>query len=470
MSRLSPPLSLPPSGTIVKQFGDMKVDIRGLIKHVAHIFLLSWTIPCAGQVNPSSVWTSHDFQFRVLNTTAVPGALWICGTDESIAVSSDGGRNWEIKHNTPDGNSLLNIEFVNESFGYATGTGGIFLTTEDFGKSWLSRSVGKDAILQSSFSDAQHGIIRTASSLLFTADGGGHISVVSEGQNADSIKKFPYTFALVALDPAHMGIMIKEGSAQYEGQRFLVSSDSGKTWSISLIPDSTIYNFLRVGGQYWAVGTQVIGKDKPGGGHAVAVAFYSSDGEKWTRGNSDVSACQLKMCVACKKEGCLSSNGTIADVFKEKTIYSEFPSNPALTPKWAASNSSICFVGNGLHCASVKQTDQPQNIQGPPSPVAVAPGPLGAAATNGPQCILCGMDRVLIDNSKQGAFSIKLTLTIAKNGIVTNVETEGAPTPEIKSRVEQQAREWLFEPYVKNGEHVSVRLSTSVSINVIKPH
>jgi hypothetical protein len=453
----------------MKQFAaTMKHCVRSLVPLLVLFFLLSSTITGAGQEKPVSAWTAHDFQFRALNTTAGSGFLWICGTDEAIAVSPDDGRNWDVKHHTSDGNSLLNIDFVNESFGYATGTGGVFLTTEDGGKTWLSRSAGKDTILQASFADSQHGIIRTPSSLLFTADGGQHFSVVSDGQNVEDIKHFPYTFALVALDPAHMGIMMKEGSAQYEGQRFLVSSDSGKTWRVTLIPDSTIYSFLRVAGQYWAVGTQVIGKDKPGGGHAVAAAFYSSDGEKWTHSNSDVSACQLEMCVACKKEGCFSSNGSITNVFQEKTTYSEFPSNAALTSKWSRSDSTICFVGSNLQCAGLKQVDQAKNPEGPPSPVAISPGPLGATTTTGPQCILCQMDRTLIDKAAQGAFTIKLAITIAKNGTVTNVESDGAPTPEIKARIEQQAQQWLFEPYLKNGERVNVRLNTAVRVNVIK--
>jgi hypothetical protein len=454
----------------VKQFAaTMNSRIRSLVPLVAPFLLLSWTIASAGQEKAVSAWSAHDFQFRVLNTTASSGSLWICGTDEAIAVSSDDGQNWDVKHHTPDGNSLLNIDFVNDRFGYATGTGGIFLTTDDGGKTWLSRSVGKDTTLQASFSDSQHGIIRTPSSLLFTADGGQHFSVVSDGQNVEDIKHFPYTFALVALDPAHMGIMMKEGSAQYQGQRFLVSSDAGKTWSITLIPDSTMYSFLRVGGQYWAVGTQVIGKDKPGGGHAVAAAFFSSDGEKWTHANSDISACQLQMCVACKKEGCFSSNGLITNIFQEKTTYSQFPSNAELTSKWSRSSSTICFVGTNLQCASLKQVDQATNSEGPPSPVAVSPGPLGATTTTGPHCILCQMDRILIDKAAQGAFTIKLTITIAKNGTVTNAESDGAPTPEIKSRIEQQAQQWLFEPYLKNGERVNVKLNTAVRVNVVKP-
>lgn len=79
------------------------------------------------------------------------------------------------------------------------------------------------------------------------------------------------------------------------------------------------------------------------------------------------------------------------------------------------------------------------------------------------------MDRVLIDKGAQGAFTIKLTITITKNGTVTNVESDGAPTSEIKSRIEQQAHQWLFEPYLKNGERVNVRLNTTVHVNVIKP-
>lgn len=454
----------------MKQFASsMKSLINRLVTFVPLLLLLSWTITGAGQEKSVSAWNASGLQFRVLNTTSNSGFMWICGTDETIAVSSDDGQNWSVKHSTLDGNSLVNIDFVNESFGYATGTGGVFLVTEDGGKTWLSRSVGKDTILQASFSDPQHGIIRTPSSLLFTNDGGLHLSVVSDGQNADDIKHFPYTFALVALDPSHMGIMMKEGSAQYEGQRFLVSSDSGKTWRITLIPDSTIYSFLRVGGQYWAVGTQVIGKGKPGGGHAVASAFYSSDGDKWTHANSDVSACQLHMCVACNKEGCFSANGIITDPFHEKTTYREFQPNAALSSKWSRSNSAICFVGSSLQCANLKQVDEANSSEGPSSPVAVSPGPLGATATSGPQCILCQMDRMLIDKGAQGAFTIKLTITIAKNGTVTHIESDGAPTPEIKSRIEQQAQQWLFEPYLKDGERVNVRLNTTVHVNVIKP-
>jgi hypothetical protein len=52
--------------------------------------------------------------------------------------------------------------------------------------------------------------------------------------------------------------------------------------------------------------------------------------------------------------------------------------------------------------------------------------------------------------------------------MVRNAVGEGAPTPEFKSRIEQQAHEWIFEPYLKDGIGVSVKLNTSVHVNVMR--
>src|SRR5215510_186275 len=430
------------------------------------IFLLD--VGAFSEDETASQWLTKNLPFRVLNTTSVGSSLWVCGTDESVALSSDGGEHWLVKHETTEGAVLLNIGFGNDKFGYAAGTSGLFLTTEDGGKTWSPHSAGKDAILQVSFSDPQHGLIRTTTSLLFTVDGGTNWAAVSAGPNSDDIKHFRYTFSLVALDSSHMAIMMKEGSAQYEGQRFLVTEDSGKSWKFLAIPNTTLYSFLRVADKYWTVGTEVIHKDQPGGGYGVPVALYSSDGEKWEHSNNDVSACKPQMCVACTSNGCFSANGTITDFFTDKTTYKEFPPIRELTSKWAATNSNICFVGKGLQCAGLKSAVKASAGEDP-LPTAVAPGSQDAPTTEGPHCIVCSMDRILIDKKAQGAYSIKLVLEIAKNGIVRSAVAQGAPTPDIKSRIEQQAQEWIFEPYLKGGVAVNVKLNTSVHVNVIKP-
>jgi hypothetical protein len=74
------------------------------------------------------------------------------------------------------------------------------------------------------------------------------------------------------------------------------------------------------------------------------------------------------------------------------------------------------------------------------------------------------MDRILIDKKAEGAYAIKLALEIAKNGTVRTVVAESAPTPEVKSRIEQQAQDWVFEPYLKDGVAVNVKLSTIVHL------
>src|SRR5580692_5897081 len=73
----------------------------------------------AGEDKTASDWHTQDIPFRVLNATSIGHSLWICGTDEAVAVSSDAGKHWQVKHKTTDGAVLLNIGFANDKFGYA---------------------------------------------------------------------------------------------------------------------------------------------------------------------------------------------------------------------------------------------------------------------------------------------------------------------------------------------------------------
>jgi photosystem II stability/assembly factor-like uncharacterized protein len=325
---------------------------------------------CQGETAPH--WHVKSLPFRVFNITSNGSTLWTCGSDETLAVSADSGEHWQLKHQKTGGAVLLNVGFANEKFGYAAGTGGQFLTTEDGGDTWSSHSAGEGTISQVSFSDARHGLIRTYASLLFTSDGGATWALVPAAQNSEEIKEFPYSFSLVALDSEHMAVMMKHGPGQYEDQGLFLTENSGRSWKFSTIPNVTLYSFLRAQGKYWVVGTEVIHKDEPGGGHAVPVALYSSDADKWERSNNDLSACQPEMCTLCTSAGCLSANGTITGFFSERTSYRAFTPNPALTAKWAADGSAICFAGKTLQCADVNLAVKPSigDIQ---LPTALAP-------------------------------------------------------------------------------------------------
>ncbi len=456
-----------------------RIELKGPLKRTIVLLIPSIFLIChatafldaeAANQATTSGWQLQKLPFRVLNTTGIKTSLWICGTNETVAVSSDAGEHWQVKHEVTDGAVLLNIGFANEQFGYAAGTGGRFLTTEDGGETWSPHSAGKDAILQVSFSDTKRGLIRTFASLLFSVDGGVNWSVVSVGQNTEEVKRFPYSFSLVALDSAHMAVMMKQGSAQYEPQGFLITGDTGKSWKFVDIPSVTLYSFLSLQGKYWTVGTEVVDKDKPGGGHSVPVALYSSDGEKWDHSSADLSSCKPEMCIACTTAGCLSANGTVSQFFTGKASYKEFSPTRDLTPKWAAAGIGMCFVGRSLQCASLTPVDKPTSRENPiPLPTAVGPGPISAPSGEPPRCIICSMDRILIDQKVQGAYTVKLVLEIGQNGVVRTAVAEAAPTPEVKSRIEEQAEQWIFEPYLKDGVAVNVKLNTSVRVNVIKP-
>jgi hypothetical protein len=309
----------------------------------------------------------------VINTTSNRNLLWLCGSQEAIAVSRDDGDHWEIKHlENASQRTLLEVDFADANFGYATGTGGLFLTTTDGGETWVDRPMINEIIPQASFADEKHGLVKTAKSLLFTVDGGLHWSKVSEGQNAEVIHHFSHVFSLAALDDARMGVMLKEAGAQYYSQAFLFTEDSGKSWNSPSIPNVTLYSFLRVGGLYWAVGTEVIHKDQPGGGYGVPIALYSPDGENWERSSADLSACQLEMCTLCNAQGCLYSNGGIAQFFSGRTALLEFPPNKGLTTRWASTDSAVCFAGGGhVECTSLKKVQAPSQPQLRVPPIVV---------------------------------------------------------------------------------------------------
>ena len=86
-------------------------------------------------------WKTVSAPFRPVNVAAEEGTLWICGADEMILRSKDGGKTWETKHLNPDGEVLLNISFIDENTGNAAGTGGLILSTIDGGHTWTSHHV-----------------------------------------------------------------------------------------------------------------------------------------------------------------------------------------------------------------------------------------------------------------------------------------------------------------------------------------
>jgi len=412
-------------------------------------------------------WKFVDAGLRALNITIGPNqSIWVCGPNETIGVSSDGGDHWTKKHAKEDGATLLNITFANDHFGYAFGTAGVVVITTDAGATWQPLKSNVGTILQASFSDEKHGMVRTRKALLFTTDGGVTWQPVSSGQNEKELKRFPYTFSLVVLNDQHMAVHIGEG--QYGESAFLTSSDGGKSWKFLDIPSVGISSLLAYGGQYWAIGHEVVGKDKPGGGYAVPMALTSTDGETWEHSKHEISGCKMEGCDACGTAGCLASNGIVAQVFPQTTTYFEFPANKEMTSKWAATDTRVCFVGKELQCGPLKPVTVPKNFNAPVPPVPL-PAPLGAPERAGIVCLACELEPVYLDDKVTGPFRLKMILDLNENGTVKDVTVLDAPSLSLKEKIEAAAQQWLFEPTLKDGFAVKVKLNTTVGIRVLNP-
>src|ERR1039458_5990307 len=61
-----------------------------------------------------AAWTVRATPSPAADIVAVGNVFWVCGAEEMIASSSDGGVTWTVHHQTPGGKTLLHIEFVND--------------------------------------------------------------------------------------------------------------------------------------------------------------------------------------------------------------------------------------------------------------------------------------------------------------------------------------------------------------------
>jgi photosystem II stability/assembly factor-like uncharacterized protein len=428
-----------------------------IARAAAAILLLFACAPAMAQ----GAWRQvPDLGFRPMDVTANGNTIWVCGSEGSIAKSSDAGSTWQPVLHADNGALLLRIAFPRPEFGYAVGTRGTLLTTSDGGKTWVGKQAVAQPILDAAFADPQHGIIEMASGLEATADGGSTWTFVPVPQSDDGEPPFTYAFALAALDASHMVVLMKQGSAQFEPSKLLVTIDGGKTWKAVAIPSSNLYSLVVREGEYWLVGNKVVHKEVRGG-YAVPWLFHSRDGMAW---KSSPAPAELAV---CRPHGCLAWNGALADPFASPPAYWRFASYPSLSADWAATDSVLCSVGAELACTDLARSPQLPSSRGPAPPTQLGGPRLGESVPGA--CLRCAYEHVLVDAGFQGPGEVDLDITVAVDGSVREVKILHAPTPSIGERMQRAAQQWLFLPSLKDGAPVEVRQNVKLRFAGVRP-
>jgi len=317
-------------------------------------------------------WTEVSTPFPAVDITAVGNVFWVCGVDEMIASSSDGGTTWQLKHQNLHGKILMHIAFVNDKIGHAAGKGGLLLSTTDGGKTWKPHNAGDD-VLAFSFADAKNGIAVIGwggdmnrfmepiyhpapmpAEVKLSHDGGEHWEGIPV-LNTDELKPFTRVLAVAALDGNHY-LMIRNNDGIEDA--FLVTADAGKSWKlIHQRNDDTNREFAKRvfvhEGEYWAFGQQLLDRQK-GGGYMVSMTRRSKDGETWLPGLGAKSEMGV-----CRAQGCYVGDGTLETLYGIKEQYWKVPQDGSLSAAWAIAGSRACTIDTTIECGPAIPADQP---------------------------------------------------------------------------------------------------------------
>jgi photosystem II stability/assembly factor-like uncharacterized protein len=421
--------------------------------------------PAPSPAPTEPVWTEVSTPSRAADITAVGNVFWVCGVDEMIASSSDGGNTWSLKHQIRGGAVLLNIAFVNAEIGHAAGKNGVLLSTTDGGKTWQSHTIVADPrnlavstdIQKFSFADADNGIAivgardinRSSEQPMYyaspmnaavelTHDGGKHWQEVSAFGSADP-PPFSRVQAVAALDSSHYLMILNHPQIE---DAFVISADGGRTWKvIHQRDDETNRDFAKQvfvhEGEYWAFGTQLLNRQN-GGGYMEAMTRHSKDGQTWLAGTSSASEMGV-----CNLQGCYLWDGAVEALYDTTGHYWNMPQDGSLSAKWAIAANRVCTIGTIVQCAPAVSVLKPQpRLQYPPhssgQPFKVTERPFA------PDCATCGVKVIRLDPGTNWQGRIVVSFEIDQDGAVADLSEDGAPEGPLGALIEGQVKRWRF--------------------------
>jgi len=439
---------------------------------------------CQAQTEPPAKlpesWTPVSLPFRAINLTSVANTYWVCGADEMIAKSEDGGHTWIVKHQKPDGEVLLDVTFLKEDTGYAAGTGGLILWTKDGGETWRGLHSGSQTILDISFSGDRNGLRNVGSVVEATHDGGATWSRVSAYQSNKELDQYKAVAAVAALDDKSVAILFRDGPERDDA--IVTTSNGGETWNTTSIHNARAWSLVIHDREYWAFGFEVIEKDKPGGGYGVALALHSPDGIKWIHGVRAPSEFS-----DCNAQGCILWDGAIVELYHDKPLFTATPTDGSLTPVWASAKATVCSVGTLLKCVDARSVDQPPLRPQFNRPSTGSIDPL-LRKTSYPLrgCLICRLEPFPLSKKLLGQIpatvnlpggqrremylpgiksSVEVEFLVRKDGTTSHVQAKHAPNRQVESAVMQDIESWVIDPPLQNGAHVEEKQKAKIEVS-----
>jgi len=371
-----------------------------------------------------------------------------------ILSSRDEGGTWETRHLKRDGEVLLNVSFVDEMTGYAAGTGGLFLSTNDGGKTW-KRNQLSGTVRIFSFADMHNGLAIVSDagpkaglpagtsifegSVQMTHDGGEHWQSIAL---SDELRPYTEVLAVAAIDSSHYLMLRRQPNVE---DAFVITNDAGKSWKLVHMQNDASNRVLARtvfvhGGEYWAFGMELVHREK-GGGYGVPLTIHSRDGETWThgvRGPNEFGA--------CNPQGCYLWDGVVEVLYGEHEQFWSMPQDGSLSDKWAIAGHGACTIKGTLKCSSVALTDRLPARPEKKGIIFISTGSKQIA----PGCLECPIAPIVPDKPGSSIQKVNASVTVRRDGSVADSSVDSA-SKRISKLVEDQLSAWLFEP-AHNGE------------------
>jgi photosystem II stability/assembly factor-like uncharacterized protein len=443
---------------------------------VPSVFIALW-ISCAKKVQtvvpqapqPATAtrkWTEVAVPFKPTNISALDGTFWLCGPDEMIASSSDGGTTWKLRHQNRGGKTLLNVSFINERVGHAGGEGGLLLSTTDGGKTWKAHSADDD-VQEFSFANDDNGIAVIGGdrdtvmdgAVKLTHDGGEHWEEIA-ALNSEQLRPFTHVLAVAALDSSHELMIRRQPTIE---DAFVITQDAGRSWKVVHMRNDATNRELATrvfvrDGQYWAFGMELVNRQQ-GGGYGVPLTMHSKDGETWAHGVNG----GLHEFGGCNPQGCYMWDGTVETLYGEREKYWALPQDGSLSKQWAIAGGHACTISATIKCGPAVVTDAPQ-----PRPPRPRPAPDIAAKAAVPTwkvavpdgCDRCDLNTIPWESQQKLFLWTVANFTVHPDGSVADLSLD-PPLHEPLDGVVQQVAKWRFQP-----PHDGIAVQRSVRIVV----